>query len=136
MCINTCAIACVCTLTSNSLTYKALFGLAIIVVAAVFGHFPTIGILHAAGQKANERNGRWIGFLERALVSAFVLLGLAAQTTIIFATKAAVIGLRVPAGDDHAKKKYVEYMLVGTMASFLVALLVGFLGKEIWGMLK
>lgn len=79
-----------------------------------------------------SKNGiaQWIGYLERALVALFVCLDLTAETVFIFATKAAVIGYRIPAGlSDDDKRSTAENMLVGTMASYLIALIFGLLGQ-------
>lgn len=80
----------------------------------------------------NKNISKWIGYLERALVSFFVCLDLTSQTVFIFATKAAVMAYRIPKDLPTDKQKLAaEYMLIGTMVSYLIALMFGFLGNAV-----
>ena len=115
---------------------KGIFVAATLLLAAILGHPATVYLLKMSGHKTCDQSGKWIGFVERSLVAFFVLLGFTAQTTFIFATKTAVMGFRIPRDDHNKQKKSAEYMLIGTMASFIFALLIGYLGKEIWGLLR
>ncbi|GEM_PF-2040341 len=108
---------------------KGVFVSAALLSAALIGHVPTVLMLRLSGNSKRDRSGVWIGFIERALIALFVLLGYTAETVFIFATKTAVIGYRIPA-EPGKQKKAVEYMLIGTMASYLSAVLIGLVAKE------
>jgi hypothetical protein len=84
-------------------------------------------------QDDNE-TGKWLGFFERALVALFVCLGLVSQTVFIFAVKAAVLGYRLP-DDKDDRKHMAEYMLLGTMISYFVALIIGLCGRWLIGLI-
>ena len=104
-----------------------------ILVAAVGGHLLFWIFFKAAKLKAHgdDGSGKWLGYFERALVVLFVCLGLISQTVFIFAVKAAVLGYRLPENKDH-RKDVVEYMLLGTMISYFIALCIGIFGR--WAM--
>ncbi|RMG56996.1 MAG: hypothetical protein D6722_25550 [Bacteroidetes bacterium] len=70
------------------------------------------------------RAGRWIGMLERTLVLTFVLLD--ALSAIGFLITAKSI-LRFGEISDPANRKGAEYILIGTLVSFLWAILTGLL---------
>lgn len=116
--------------------HKSVFAGITLLSAALVGHLPTVQLLKWSGNSKRDRSGVWIGFVERSLIALFVLLGYTAETVFIFATKTAIIGYRIPTDDPSKQKKAVEYMLLGTMASYLSAVLIGFLGREIWSLLK
>lgn len=104
---------------------------AVTVIASAFiGHVFVWLFLKVAGNqiKDNSGTGKWLGFFERALVSLFVCLGLISQTVFIFAVKAAVLGYRLPEDKEH-RKNMAEYMLLGTMISYFVALIIGLCGR-------
>jgi hypothetical protein len=77
----------------------------------------------------SDKAGRAIGFLERALVSLFVMTGHLEATVFIFAAKAGVLSFRLPTRTAENRKQTVEYMLIGTMISYLVAIVFGYAGK-------
>ncbi len=108
-----------------------------VLVAAAGGHLLFWIFFKAAKIKAPIKTsdvndtGKWLGYFERALVALFACLGFASQTIFIFAVKAAVMGYRLPDDKDH-KKEMAEYMLLGTMISYFIALCIGILGR--WAM--
>lgn len=104
-----------------------------ILVAAVGGHLLFWIFIKVAKIITPDNNGivKWLGYFERALIALFVCLGLASQTVFIFAVKAAVLGYRLPEDKDH-RKHMAEYMLLGTMISYFIALVIGFCGR--WAM--
>jgi uncharacterized membrane protein len=104
-----------------------------ILVSAIGGHLLFWIFFKAAKIKSHDDNGtgKWLGYFERALVTLFVCLGLTSQTVFIFAVKAAVMGYRLPEDKDH-RKHMAEYMLLGTMISYFIALVIGFCGR--WAM--
>jgi len=117
---------------------RAVIILIAIVSAVGFGHLLTTWTIKLLPNqyKNNDPIGKWIGFLERALIACFVCIGLVKETVFIFAVKSAVISFRLPKEPDvdwRKRKEIAEYMLVGTMASYLWALLFGLIGKSFWG---
>lgn len=67
--------------------------------------------------------GRWIGILERLLVYAFVVAGEPAAAALVVAAKSI---LRYPEISGEHPKLPAEYVLVGSLASWLAAVAVGF----------
>ena len=108
-----------------------------VLVASAGGHLLFWIFFKAAKIRApikvpdDNDTGKWLGYFERALVALFACLGLASQTIFIFAVKAAVMGYRLPEGKEH-RKEMAEYMLLGTMISYFIALCIGILGR--WAM--
>ncbi len=109
---------------------KILISAITVVASALIGHAFVWLFLKIAGNQVKDSNGtgKWLGFFERALVSLFVCLGLISQTVFIFAVKAAVLGYRLPDDKEH-RKNVAEYMLLGTMISYFVALVIGLCGR-------
>jgi hypothetical protein len=68
-----------------------------------------------------ERAGLWIGRLERSLILLLVLLGRVEAIGFLVAAKSI---FRFEALKEGGRKE-AEYILIGTMASFLLALLTG-----------
>lgn len=114
---------------------KVLIAGATILISAVGGHLLFWLFFNSAKIKAQDEDGtgKWIGYSERALVTLFVCLGLIAQTVFIFAVKAAVMGYRLPEDKDR-RKKVAEYMLLGTMISYFLALIIGLCGRWVMGL--
>ena len=72
--------------------------------------------------------GTYIGILERILVLIFVLIGQYGAIGFLIAAKSL---LRVSReGDENARKK-TEYVLIGTLLSFTVAVVTGLIAKII-----
>jgi len=111
--------------------------IATILSAAFIGHYIVVPFMRLTNSLSPEQDnaGRWIGYLERILVSLLVFVGLTSITVFIFATKTAVMGFRISNDNPSERKKQVEYMLLGTMTSYIVALLIGLLGKRLRGMI-
>lgn len=61
------------------------------------------------------RAGRYIGWLERALLYAFVLAGVPSAAAAVVALKSVA---RFP---SFSEERFAEYYLIGTLASVLVA---------------
>ncbi len=74
-----------------------------------------------------RRGGRMIGLLERALIFLFVVVG---QPTAIGFLIAAKSILRFGEVGRGADRREVEYIIIGTLMSFLVALVVSYLTRE------
>lgn len=69
-----------------------------------------------------NRAGRWIGVLERLLVYVLVISGQAAAAGIVVAAKSI---LRFPEISSEPKQIAPEYVLVGSLASWLLAFAAG-----------
>lgn len=66
----------------------------------------------------SNRAGRWIGILERLIIYILVLGGQAAAAGIVVAAKSI---LRFPEISSEPKQIAPEYVLIGSLASWLVA---------------
>jgi hypothetical protein len=66
--------------------------------------------------------GYWIGVLERALIYLFVLIGEPAGIGFLAAAKSI---FRIGEVKELDQRKLAEYILIGTLASFTVATLIG-----------
>ncbi len=79
------------------------------------------GILRAVRAESpadSNRAGRWIGILERLLIYVLVLVGQAAAAGIVVAAKSI---LRFPEISSEPKQIAPEYVLIGSLASWLIA---------------
>lgn len=110
----------------------------IVLAGFVFAVFPGSQLIGLALQplqdeirKANRKQnatlglkegGRWIGMLERALIYIFVLGGQYASIGFLVAAKSI---LRFGEVKESRNRMDAEYIIIGTLASFLFALLTG-----------
>ncbi len=107
----------------------------IVTLAGALGHLFTIIILQLTGIKhplpTQERlaASKWIGILERMIVALLVISGHVGESVFLFALKAGVMIYRTP--DNSNKSDFADYVMVGTMASYLVGLGFGFFGHYI-----
>jgi len=76
---------------------------------------------HEAPQSKNKA-GRWIGVLERLLIYVLVLIGAAAAAGLVVAAKSI---LRFPEINRKPASIDPEYVLIGSLASWLLAFTVG-----------
>ena len=72
--------------------------------------------------KDTNRAGRWIGILERLLVFVLVISGQAAAAGVVVAAKSI---LRFPEISSKPQQIAPEYVLVGSLASWLLAVVAG-----------
>lgn len=82
-------------------------------------------ILRLARQETTQsqnRAGRWIGVLERLLIYVLVLIGAAAAAGLVVAAKSI---LRFPEISGKPAAIDPEYVLIGSLASWLLAFGVG-----------
>lgn len=70
----------------------------------------------------SNRAGRWIGILERLLIFVLVVAGQAAAAGIVVAAKSI---LRFPEISSEPKQIAPEYVLIGSLASWLLAFTAG-----------
>jgi nucleoside permease NupC len=75
-----------------------------------------------------ERAGRLIGVLERILVLIFILFDQFSAIGLLLASKSI---LRISREDDKEARTKTEYVLVGTLLSFLAATAIGIVAKTL-----
>lgn len=111
---------------------KSQIGVLTVLVAAFVGHFLFRLLFWMAQIEINDANGngKWLGFFERALIALFVFLNFIPQTVFIFAIKAAILSYRLP-DKKHERRNISEYMLLGTMISYFIALCIGLVGLRV-----
>ncbi len=80
------------------------------------------------GSSIQNRAGRWIGVLERLLIYVLMLSGAAAAAGLVVAAKSI---LRFPEISARPAEIDPEYVLVGSLASWLLAFGVGALVLEL-----
>lgn len=117
----------------NATTLKIL--LAYLLVTRPFGFLVGMLTQHWREEIAEQQDkdslakaGSWIGMLERVLVLTFVLLGQYSAIGFLVAAKSI---LRVSDKIEENPRKQTEYVLIGTLISFTIALLVGLLFAKI-----
>jgi len=72
--------------------------------------------------KGLKNAGRWIGILERTLVFTFILNSNIQAIGLLIAAKSV---LRFGEIKDHQNRKEAEYILIGTLLSFSIAIVLG-----------
>ena len=130
-------MACYALILEVARTHPALVGTSIVLLSGLVGHFPVVWFLKATKfmrlPEAGKPNfARWIGIFERFAITLFVFLDSLAGAAFIFALKTAVMSWRV--GEDENKKDLVEYILIGTFVSFVVAVAFGLIGRGLLGL--
>lgn len=85
--------------------------------------------IRAVETGGSEGAGRWIGILERLIIFSLVVIGEADAAGLVVAAKAI---LRFPeiAGDEPHLS--AEYVLIGSLASWLVAIAAGLGMEALW----
>ena len=99
----------------------------------LIGHFvrpfqEQISIYYRPNKRGLEEGGKTIGWLERLLIFVFVLTGQYAGVGFLIAAKSI---FRFGELKDSENRKEAEYIIIGTFASFLFALLVSLLTRRI-----
>lgn len=74
-------------------------------------------------EKSLPNAGKWIGYFERILILTFILTGNAEGIGFLLAAKSI---FRFGELNKAQEIKTTEYVLIGTLASFTIAILVGF----------
>ena len=107
-----------------------------VLLSGMLGHWLVVACIHGIGMGSHLLSsehrlaGKWIGILERMIITALVLADAVSATVFLFAAKAAVLSFRLPSRTPRdTQRQAVEYMLIGTMCSYLIALAFGFAGK-------
>ncbi|GAH37664.1 unnamed protein product, partial [marine sediment metagenome] len=75
-----------------------------------------------------ENAGLWIGRIERILILTFILCQRYEIIGFLIAAKSI---FRLNPSSNNFSQKYIEYILLGTMMSFLVAIITGLLTNYI-----
>jgi len=117
--------------------HPALVGTAVVLLSGVVGHFPVVWFLKATNflrpiGAGKPQFSRWIGVFERFAITLFVFLDSMGAAAFIFGLKTAVMSWRVE--KDENKKDIVEYILIGTFVSFIVAVAFGLIGRGLLGL--
>ena len=73
--------------------------------------------------KSLPNAGKWIGYFERILILTFILTGKAEGIGFLLAAKSI---FRFGELSKAQEIKTTEYVLIGTLASFTIAILIGF----------
>ena len=110
---------------------EILVGIIMPLAAAFMGHYIFLVLykLCRFPLDKDDRVGRCIGYWERALVAIFVLAGRLEATVFIFGAKAALLTFRIPDRKALDRKQTVEYMLIGSMISYTIAIVFGYCGR-------
>jgi len=117
-------------LFANEIILKALLAVVVITASAFLGHYLVVLVLQRTLVVKREAASKWIGVFERAIITLLVLAGSISTTVFVFAAKVAVMHFRVKEHSDP--KSFTEYVLLGTLISYFVALLFGFVGRFFW----
>ncbi|WP_321480393.1 DUF3307 domain-containing protein [uncultured Bacteroides sp.] len=72
--------------------------------------------------------GKWIGYLERILILTFILAGKIEGVGFLLAAKSI---FRFGELNKAKEIKITEYVLIGTFASFTIAILIGFITSQL-----
>lgn len=80
------------------------------------------------GNKGLKDAGRWIGMIERILILTFVLINQFTGIGFLIAAKSILRFSDIKNPDD---RKEAEYILLGTMVSFIVAIFAGLVAMQI-----
>ena len=77
----------------------------------------------ATTEKSLPNAGKWIGYFERILILTFILTGTAEGIGFLLAAKSI---FRFGELSKAQEIKTTEYVLIGTLASFTIAIIIGF----------
>jgi hypothetical protein len=131
-------VACYEQILEVARNHPALVGTAIVLLSGLVGHFPVVWFLRATNflrpvEAGRAHFARWIGVFERFAITLFVFLDSLGAAAFIFGLKTAVMSWRVDK-DEGNKKDIVEYILLGTFVSFIVAVAFGLIGRGLLGL--
>lgn len=83
-----------------------------------------------AASQSLQNAGKWIGYLERVLILTFILIGKIEMIGFLLAAKSI---FRFGELNKSKEIKTTEYVLIGTFASFTIAILWGLLLNKLIG---
>ena len=81
-------------------------------------------------QKSLENGGEWIGYFERVLILTFMLLNCMEGIGFLLAAKSV---FRFGELTKANEVKTTEYVMIGTLASFTIAILSGIIAQKVLG---
>ncbi|MCB2414080.1 hypothetical protein LGT39_14615 [Demequina sp. TTPB684] len=117
----------------------ALVAVASLSLSAGGGLWLVGAILRRIGQEVEApgllRGGRWIGVLERLAITGGILAGHPEAAAVVIAVKGLGRYPELRGGAGETASRASERFIVGTLASFLWAALVGVVGVMIAGAL-
>jgi len=130
-------MACYTLILEVARNHPGLVGTAVVLLSGVVGHFPVVWFLKLTNflrptEAGKPHFARWIGVFERFAITLFVFLDSLGGAAFIFGLKTAVMSWRVEKDDN--KKDIVEYILLGTFVSFIVAVAFGLAGRGLLGL--
>ena len=130
-------MACYALVLEVARNHPALVGTALVLLSGLVGHFPVVWFLRATNflrpvEAGKPHFSRWIGVFERFAITLFVFLDSLGAAAFIFGLKTAVMSWRVEKDDN--KRDIVEYILLGTFVSFIVAVAFGLIGRGLLGL--
>jgi hypothetical protein len=103
-------------------------------VALASGHFLSLLLrrfedeLSEAQKGGLPGGGYWIGVTERSLIYLFILIGEPSGIGFLAAAKSV---FRIGELKEAEDRKLAEYILIGTLVSFTVAMVIGLLTREV-----
>ena len=121
-------------------TEQLLFGLALVIsgyLVSIFGGWLFVGIILryirekptkelSQDEKGLRKAGTMIGILERAIILTFGILNQFGAISFVFLAKSMARFRQLE------KRIFAEYYLIGTLSSFLFALLISVVVQTIW----
>jgi hypothetical protein len=130
-------MACYALILGLARNHPGVLGIVIVLLSGLGGHFPVVWFLKATNflrptEDRKPQFGRWIGIFERFAITLFVFLDSLGGAAFIFGLKTAVMSWRV--GKEDNQKDVVEYILLGTFVSFIVAVAFGLAGRGLLGL--
>jgi hypothetical protein len=130
-------MACYALILEMARNHPGVLGTVVVLLSGLVGHFPVVWFLKATNflrpnEAGRPKFGRWIGVFERFAIALFVLLDSLGGAAFIFGLKTAVMSWRV--GKDDNQKDIVEYILIGTFVSFIVAVAFGLTARGLLGL--
>ncbi len=117
--------------------HPGIVGIVVVLLSGLAGHFPVVWFLKASNflrptAEGRPKFARWIGIFERFAITLFVLLDSPTGAVFIFGLKTAVMSWRVEKNDNQ--REIVEYILIGTLVSFVLAVAFGLAGRALLGL--
>lgn len=97
-----------------------------VILAAFLARFEVPVEQEAA--KGLENGGFWIGVSERSLIYIFIIMGEPSGVGFLVAAKSI---FRIGEIRDGEQRKLAEYILIGTLSSFTLAVVVGILARHL-----
>lgn len=117
-------------LLQNDLFWIILIGYMIILkpTSLILGLFTARWRVYDTVSQSLQNAGKWIGYLERVLIMTFILIGKIEMIGFLLAAKSI---FRFGELNKSKDIKTTEYVLIGTFASFTIAILLGLVLKRL-----